>query len=213
MRAFAGAYRWVFGGLALAAVATGFDQSVVHNGFSWVSYFSFFTILSNVAAFVLMLAGAWPWTPPSASWAARPWFDFVRGAATVYMVITGVVYALLLAQYPASGPAWINHVEHQVMPIVVLLDWLIMPPLARIGPRRAMAWLVIPIVYVAYTEIRGPSAHWYPYPFLDPRPHGVVHVVVYSIVIAIAFVAVSAGVAAAGDYLSDRRAVAQGART
>jgi hypothetical protein len=198
-------YRWVFGGLALAAVVTGFDHSVVHNGFSWVSYFSFFTILSNILALSLMLGGAWPVTPGPA-W---PWFDFLRGAATVYMVITGVVYALLLSQYPVNGPAWVNHVEHQVMPIVVMLDWLIMPPAARIGLRRAMGWLVIPIVYVAYTEIRGPSAHWYPYPFLDPRPHGVVHVVVYSVVIAIAFVAVSAGVAAAGDYFGARRAAAR----
>lgn len=209
MRAFAGVYRWVFGGLALAAVATGFDHSVVHNGFSWVSYFSFFTILSNISASVLMLAGAWPATPGP----ARPWFDFLRGAATVYMVITGLVYVILLSQFPVTGPAWVNDVEHHIMPVVVLLDWLIMPPLAKIGVRRAMAWLAIPVAYLAYTEIRGPFAHFYPYPFLDPRPHGVVHVVVSSAFVACAFVAVSAGVAAAGDYLGARRAAAQGART
>lgn len=81
MRAFARAYRLVFGGLALAAVATGFNHSVVHSGFSWVSNFSYFTILSNISAFTLMLAGAWPF----ASWATRPWFDFLRGAAGDYL--------------------------------------------------------------------------------------------------------------------------------
>jgi hypothetical protein len=209
MRTIAGWYRWVFGLLALAAVVWGFRLSVVQNGSSWVSYFSFFTILSNIAAIAVFLAGAWPWLGSPRAWAARPWavrpwFGFVRGAVTVYMTITGIVYALLLSGLPFSGPAWINDVEHRVMPAVVVLDWLLMPPSRRIGLRRAMAWLVIPVIYLTYSEVRGPFAHWYPYPFLDPRPHGVIHVVVYSIGVAVAFVAVTAAVAVIGDFLSSR---------
>jgi hypothetical protein len=194
MRTFWRGYRAVFGLLALAAVATGFWHSVVHNDFSWVSFFSYFTILSNVSAIVLLLAGAFRRIP-----------DFLRGAVTVYMVITGVVYQLLLSGYPVNGPAWVNDVEHGLMPVVILLDWLVVPPLARIGIRRAMWWLVIPVVYVTYSEIRGPYAHWYPYPFLDPRPKGVVHVIIYSIAIGVTFALVSALVAYAGDRLSSRR--------
>jgi hypothetical protein len=204
MRTIAGWYRWIFCLLALAAVAWGFRLSVVQNGFSWVSYFSYFTILSNITAIAGFLAGAWPWLGSPRAWASRAWFDFARGAVTVYMTITGIVYALLLSGLPASGPAWINDVEHRVMPAVVLLDWLLVPPSRRIGVRRAMAWLLIPVMYLTYSEVRGPFAHWYPYPFLDPRPHGVLHVVLYSIGVAVAFVAVTAAVAGIGDYLSSR---------
>ncbi|GAC1384079.1 MAG: hypothetical protein NVSMB33_12370 [Ktedonobacteraceae bacterium] len=31
------------------------------------------------------------------------------------------------------------------------------------------AWLVFPIIFVIYTEVRSPFAHWYPYFFLDPQ--------------------------------------------
>jgi hypothetical protein len=195
VRGFAGWYRWVFGLLGLAAVAIGFWDAVIDGTASSVNYFSFFTILSNIGAFVLLLGGAWPWL-------RRP--DFLRGAFTVYMAITGLVYALLLAKYEVQGPEWINTTEHRIMPIVVVLDWLLMPPAVRIGAKRAMLWLIFPVVYVAYTEIRGPFAHWYPYPFLDPRPHGVLPVVGYSVGVAVAFVLVSLAVAWSGDRLAGR---------
>lgn len=202
VRVLAGVYRWVFGLLGAVTVAWGFRDSVLDNGFSWVSYFSFFTILSNVCAVVVLLAGAWPRTSVRDSWA----FGFLRGAVTLYMVITGIVAELLLRGLEGGGPAWINEVVHRVMPVVVLLDWLLMPPARRIGVRRAMVWLIIPVVYLTYSEVRGSVVHWYPYPFLDPRPHGVVHVVVYCVGVAVAFVAVAAAVALLGDALSRRRA-------
>jgi hypothetical protein len=197
-------YRWVFGLLGAVAVAWGFWHSVLGNGFSWVSYFSYFTILSNISAIAVFLLGAWPWT------SARE-IGFIRGAVTVYMIITGAVYALLLSGLPdASGaPPWINHVEHQVLPAVVLLDWLLVPPARRIGLRRAMAWLIIPVVYLVYSEIRGAVVHWYPYPFLDPRPHGALHVVVSCVGVAAGFFAVTAAVALLGDALSRRAGSSQ----
>jgi hypothetical protein len=105
VRVLAGVYRWVFGLLGAVTVAWGFRDSVLDNGFSWVSYFSFFTILSNVCAVVVLLAGAWPRTSVRDSWA----FGFLRGAVTLYMVITGIVAELLLRRRPggsACGEQW-----------------------------------------------------------------------------------------------------------
>jgi hypothetical protein len=201
VRVFAGWYRWAFAILTASALGTGFDYSVVSNGFSWVSWFSFFTILSNLSAIAVFVTGAWPWTGK-----ASPDFDFVRGAVVVYMAITGLVVQVLLRHLEVTGPLWVDDVVHKIMPIVVFVDWLLMPPARRIGLKNAMAWLIIPVVYVTYTEIRGPFARWYPYPFLDPRPHGVLHVVLMSVVVAIGFVLVSLLVAALGDILGARRA-------
>ena len=39
-------------------------------------------------------------------------------------------------------------------------------------PRMMGAWLIFPLVFVIYTEIRGPFAHWYPSFFLDPQVVG-----------------------------------------
>jgi hypothetical protein len=201
VRAFAGMYRWVFGLLGAVTVAWGFRDSVLDGGFSWVSYFSFFTILSNISAIAVFLLGAWPRTSVRDPWL----FGFVRGAVTVYMTITFVVSEVLLRGVEGGGPQWILDIEHRVMPAAVLLDWLLMPPARRIGVRRAMAWLIIPVVYLVYSEVRGAVVHFYPYPFLDPRPHGVLHVLVSCLGVAAGFVVVAIAVAVVGDAISRRR--------
>jgi hypothetical protein len=194
---FVAGYR-LLGGVAIL-VAIGYQLSVgmQRPGFSPTNFFSFFTILSNLLAAVVLLWGAaWLAAPPS------PGYELVRGAAVVYMTTTLVVFALLLSGIQADlqlTAPWVNTVLHEVMPIVMILDWLVVP--ARPAPSlgQAMAWLAFPIVWLAYTLIRGPIAGWYPYPFLDPaHPGGYGSVAVTCAVIAVGMIVLCAVVAAVG---------------
>jgi|SRR5579872_533086 len=204
MRAFTICYRLVFGLLGLAAVTVGFTDRVIDAHVNAVNYFSFFTILSNIGAFVVLLSGAYP-----SAVTRHPAWEYARGAVTVYMVITGIVYNLLLAQYAVEVPAWVNDLEHRILPIAMMMDWVLFPPPAGwIKKARAMWWLVFPVVYLIYSEVRGAHVHWYPYPFLDPHLHGVVRLVLNVIGIAAAFVLVSLVVAWAGEVLARRKAQA-----
>lgn len=204
MRVFTFCYRLVFGLLGLAAVTVGYTDRVIDAHVNIVNYFSFFTILSNIGAFIVLLSGAWP-----SALTRHPAWEYVRGAVTVYMVITGIVYNLLLAQYEVDVPAWVNDLEHRILPIAMMMDWLLIPPRAGlIKKAKAMWWLVFPVIYLVYSEVRGARVHWYPYPFLDPHPHGVVRVVLYAIGIAAAFMLVSLAVAWTGEVLARRRAQA-----
>jgi hypothetical protein len=54
----------------------------------------------------------------------------------------------------------------------VFVDWLIDPPKGTIRFRRALPWLVVPVVYVGYSLVRGQLTGWYPYPFLNPATDG-----------------------------------------
>src|SRR5438034_8803140 len=83
-------------------------------------------------------------------------FDAVRGAATFYIAITGVVFALLLAGYQEdldTHIAFVNFVVHYLIPVVLVVDWLIDPARHRLGVRIALAWLVYPLAWFAYTLI------------------------------------------------------------
>lgn len=171
----------------LTAVALGFTAYRSSLSGTLGNFFSFFTILSNILGTLVFLAGG-------AALAAgrRSVPDLLRGAAALYLVITGIVYGIALAHYdtPEVIP-WVNVVVHRVTPAVFAADWLIDPP--RRAPRfpRALVWLIFPLLYLLYTLLRGAVVDWYPYPFLDPRVHGYAAVAVGCVLVAAAFLAVA----------------------
>jgi hypothetical protein len=190
-----GVGRVAFGLLAAVALAVqGWHSASA--GASMVNFFSYFTNLSNLAGAVVLLAGG------TLVLRGRPGLpDWLRGAVVVYLVVTGVVYALLLVDYHLPlALEWVNDVVHKVMPAVYVADWLLDPPRRRIDYRVALGWLGFPLVYLVYTLIRGRFAHWYPYPFLDPtRPHGYERVAGACVLVAVMFLVTVAAVGWAGN--------------
>ncbi|MGK5550680.1 Pr6Pr family membrane protein [Actinomadura kijaniata] len=181
MRPLSTCWRLAFGALALWTMA--FCFAARHPSVDAVDFFSYFTVLSNVIGGGALLAGAVP------GWRDTAWADGLRGAAALYLVITGAVYALVL-----DGPVttWAGWVQHRIMPVVAPLDWLALAP-RRLPARRTLAcWLAFPLLYLVYVLAHGAATHWYPYPFLDARRHGLEIVTGYTAGIGAAFVAVAA---------------------
>lgn len=103
------------------------------------------------------------------------WWDDLRGACAFYMVMTGLIYALLVAEPGELGRwdlDWANIMLHRVTPVAGLLGWLLVTQTRKQGWGRPLAWLLFPLAYLAYTWIRGAVANWYPYGFLDPTREG-----------------------------------------
>ena len=167
--------------------------------FSPGNFFSFFTIQSNILASTLLVLTALI----RRSERSRT-FDAVRGAATFYITITFVVFALLLSGLQEdldTHIAFTNFVVHYLIPVVLLVDWFIDPPRHRLGLKIAFAWLAYPLAWFAYTLVRGSATKWYPYPFVDVTQHGYGGVLVRGLIFTLAF-AIGAVIFA---MLSDRR--------
>jgi hypothetical protein len=130
--------------------------------------FSFFTIQSNILAAVTLVGLEFrhDTTPYRLAAAIRP-------GVVLYMSMTGIVYAVLLAPVAADvglTAKWVDMIVHVVAPIAMVADWFLAPP--HRAPVRAdiARWLAFPVVWLLYTFVRGPIVDWYPYPFVDPRP-------------------------------------------
>lgn len=165
------AYRVLFALLALLAIVVQARYSFFVLGFPPSNFFSFFTIQGNLIAIAVTL-----WSATSTTHLpVRPVRDRIRGAAVLYMSIIFVVYGLLLSGYQQELQTqipWVDRVLHRIFPLVVVLDWLIAPPRTLLSIRRALPWLLYPLLYAVYSLIRGPLVNWYPYPFLNPANVG-----------------------------------------
>jgi hypothetical protein len=168
---------------------------VLTPGIDLVNFFSYFTIQSNVIAVVVLAGGALA-DPGGPRWA------YLRGAATLYIVITGLVYNTLLINVSVGvASPWVNDVVHRIVPALMLLDWILFSPWARTHVAAALGWLAYPLAYVAYTLLRGPHVDWYPYPFLDPRlDGGYGRVALYTVVLALVFALLAVVVNAIGRW-------------
>lgn len=162
-------YRLVFAALGLGAVVAQFGVTLEKHQ-SIVNFFSYFTNLGNLIAIVVLVVGAIRLlrrTPSTRGW------EIVRFCDTVNMAFVGLVFNILLTTTELGDLIpWVNVIVHMLMPIVVVLDWIILPPVVRFRFVVALVGLVFPVVYSVYSLVRGAVTSFYPYPFYNPDAVG-----------------------------------------
>lgn len=149
--------------IALLRYNLGFSGPVIAN------FLSYFTMESAMAAVVLWLIGG-------IVALRRPvdphWLATARMMITCYQIISGIVFSIIVIQaathhYTIVVP-WSNQALHYWLTAYAIIDWIVAP--GRPPVRwRALRWvLAYPIVWGAFTLVRGALVRWYPYFFLDP---------------------------------------------
>jgi hypothetical protein len=198
--------------LTLGAMGYQFKKSLSDPDFKPGNFLSFFTIESNIAGAAALLWGA----TDDQERRNPATVDYLRGAITLYLAITGVVYAALLAgisdedeEPPTLDDKIVNSVVHQILPVVMTVDWLLVPPTTRLSYRKAMIWLAGPLAFAGYSLVRGPRVDWYPYPFLDPREAGgYKSIAAYSVGIAVGSAAFASLIVAIGNWRREQELAA-----
>lgn len=169
--------------LGVIAITTQLLNSITQNK-DIANFFSFFTIQSNVlAALLLITVGLYQIRGGKGKSIA-----YLRGAITLYMTMTGIIYAVLLSGNEAALQTtipWVNVVLHYVLPVVLFTDWMLFPPTRKVEFRKALWWLAFPIIYLTYSFVRGEAVNWYPYPFINPTIHDWGYILVMSLGIAV----------------------------
>jgi hypothetical protein len=167
-----------------SALVTELATLVAEHRFNSGDFFSYFTVEANTLAVISLGLSSFA----LATGAVSRSLDLFRGAVTLYLTTTILIFIVLLSGYPSkelTAVPWDNTVLHYLMPIIIILDWLIVPPVRSIAYRSAVGWLAFPLAYLFYSLIRGHFVHWYPYPFMNPTHHGYLGVVITSLVIAV----------------------------
>jgi hypothetical protein len=176
--------------IQLVVTANGHEGFYPDNPERVFNVFAYFTVQSNLllGGTTLMLA-AQPDRPPSRL------FETLRLNGVLCIAVTGIVYhAVLAGTDELHGWASVtNFLLHTAAPVAGVLGWL------AFGPRgltnwRIVGWsIVYPLLWLAFTLIRGAFAGFYPYPFVDVDQHGYGRVLLNCLLVAVLFLALAAG--------------------
>lgn len=204
-----GVFRLVLAVLEVIALLGNYDYVLGFQSFATANFFSYFTVQSAMLAVVtLMIAGGYALLAPR----DPAWLGILRTMVTVYIVISGVVFAVIVAQastrdYRVDVP-WSDTLLHFVVPALALVAWLTDSILA-VNPRvpwSTVGWvLVYPAVWLVYTLIRGADVGWYPYFFLDEtQVGGMSGVLGYCAIVLMIFLAITSALVMTNRVLYQR---------
>ena len=179
------------GGLAIIACDVALTIRAT-GGLDVGDYLGQFTILSVLAASILMLLGA------SMGRELRGAVH-LRAMALTGLLVAAVLHATLLGG--AAGPSGelVNTLLHVFFPALALVEWVTVRSRTRVTLLTPLIGLVFPVVFLAATLARGAIVDRYPYDFVDPGAQGGYAGRVGSLaIVLVAFLTVGAFVAVIG---------------
>ena len=131
-----------------------------------VRYFSFFTVVGNGIIAIVTSAIA---IFGKSRFSQRVQNGSVLTAAAVYISIVAVVYSLFLRSV-VNAQGWhliSDHIVHDIVPVVFIVYWLLYATKKDVSWHDPVKWLMVPVLYIAYSLIHGAFDNWYPYWFAD----------------------------------------------
>ena len=150
-----------------------------------VRFFSFFTILTNTLVAICLTSVL------MRSVATQPFFSKPNtlSATTVYILIVGVVYNLVLRSIwdPQGLQKLVDELLHSVIPLYFFLYWLLFVKKTGLKASHVYAWLLYPFLYLVYLLIRGAASGFYPYPFVNVSELGYAQVARNAVILVGAF--------------------------
>ena len=164
-----------------------------------INYFSYFTVETNLLVALMLTITCV--RPQAEQFLTTP---SVRSALVVYMIIVGVVYAVLLRNlwHPQGVQLLADRVLHDAIPFLYPLYWLAYLPKGSLRWSDPAWWLVFPVVYFLYSMLRGAAFGTYLYPFFDVAQLGFARVTMNGIGLLAGFFGLGVVVTAIDHALS-----------
>lgn len=152
-------------------------------------FFSYFTILTNLLVAVSFTSLLFP----KSRWHSFFSRNTVLTAVTIYILIVGLVYNLVLrSQWNPQGLQLIaDNGLHTATPLLTLLYWYAYVSVKNIKWNQTVTWLLYPFVYLIYALIRGSFSNFYPYFFIDVNKLGYSKALINAGYVTLAFMVVS----------------------
>lgn len=164
---------------------------------SILDYLSYYTIQTNLLVVIWLIIAIIYWKRERGHPILRP---KIKGAFTLYISATFIIYAVLLAGLwePEGADLYLSSISHYIAPIAFMIDWLLFEKRQTYQWKYAFQWLVYPLGYLGYSLVYGRITGRYLYPFLNVPVLGwggltirVAILVVFFIVLGCTYIAIN----------------------
>ena len=131
-----------------------------------VCFFSFFTILTNILVAICFTV---IWIKPKNKWELFFLNNKTQTAITLYILIVGIVYNLILRLLwaPTGFQKVADELLHLLIPLLAFVYWFFVTNKINLMYNDIFLGLIYPFVYLVYILIRGHFYNFYPYPFVN----------------------------------------------
>lgn len=150
-------------------------------------FFSFFTILTNLIVAIYFTYQALQKN------SYKNEHSGVLTAVTLYIVIVGLVYQIILRSTwdPIGLSKLVNELLHSLIPVLTFLYWYVYENKKELQYRLIVQWALYPVGYLFFILIRGHISNFYPYPFVNVTELGLSKVLLNSCWISLLFIGLS----------------------
>ena len=194
-------YRIIFTVLSWFTLIMGFFINSISSSlpFIWLNSFIYYTMQTNFMITIwFTLAIVWHNKPES----LEKITGALKGAFTLYITITFVIFAVLLQMFypfPTGWAAFSNLVLHYITPIAFIFDWILTENKIKYKWTYILYWIVYPICYIIFAVIHGTITDNYIYYFFDINELGILGFVMYTSILIVF------GIVLAGLYTAINR--------
>ncbi|NWA70217.1 Pr6Pr family membrane protein [Pseudomonas reactans] len=169
-----------------------------------INFFSFFTVLTNTLAAVVLSYALVKRDSPAKRFFLAP---VICSGIAVSILVVGLAYNLLLRHlWQPEGFQFIaDELLHDVMPVLFFIYWWRCVPKGDLRLKHIGGWVIYPLVYFAYALLRGDLLGQYQYPFIDVSTLGYPQVFVNAGGILLGFVLIALAVVGLDKLIKPRR--------
>lgn len=155
-----------------------------------IRYFTYFTILTNI---LVALSFTMQWLKPKTRWGRFFSLPQTSTVITVYIIVVGVTYNLLLRSVwdPHGLQKVVDELLHTVIPFFSVLFWILYVSRSPLRWTDVLPWSIYPLAYFAVILMRGALSGFYPYYFIDVNQLGYKSAILNSIILFVAFMVLS----------------------
>ena len=181
-------YRIIF----LILIIVGIGINFISKNFSLNLLLSYYTIQSNLIVAIILILEIINYFKEIKLFKSEKTFQNIKGAATLIILITGLIFTVLLSPYVKDWKGfrlYSSYILHYITPTMCLIDFILFDKTTeKLKFKKILFWFIYPLIYYLFGVFRILYLDGFvPYPFMNVKELGIIKSILILISLLVIF--------------------------